>query len=507
MPFAGTPPPLPDSSTVRPSGRAPVRPRSGGLPGSGLQAFSPYFATQASPSRGQLWAFAEDTRRQLSPASRIRMMLDTRTLFASVGAVRAIANLARIIGSVRPQATSGDTRFDAAAEAAFARITGSAMIFDAGGRWTFETVQPFMTLRRFIDGDVFALLTESPSGFGRIAIREGHCVANPPDNDGAWNDGVLTDRNGFPVKYWFRGTTSEKGRALGTSSVHHSGNWVTEGGTRGEPALAASLNDLRDITELKGYLKTSAKIAAAMGLVPKGGQTQSMSGAGVASSLHEESFGPVDASGGELLRAETYSVEQIIGGGMIPDKEYGVISDTRPSPNILEFRREMLRELCTNIGAPPDIMYHFDDRSASASRVDLDIFSKFLADQYRTHLIPFAQRIWTYVIAKEIAAGRLQGPSTGDFWKVRWTFPRSLTADMGRMGKLAVELRTRGMMTLSRFYDELGLDWQEEQDQWAEEWARATATEARLGMPPGTMTAALRPSNVTMVETVDAAAA
>jgi len=488
-----------------------LKPDGTPFPASSLspRAASPFIATQQSPGRGVLWTFSEDTRRQLDPWSRMEMTLKSRTMFENSGCVKALLHLARLVGWLKPQACSGDDAWDALAEPVFEGIANSPRIFDAGGRWTFATIQTFSTFRRFLDGDCFAILTETTEGRARVAFRESHCVANPPDADSAWSDGVRTDANGFPLAYAFRQQSNRaKSTTLPFQSVHHFLTVTTESGTRGVPAIAHFLNDAQDLMEIKGFLKTAIKVASTMGLTAKSAAHDSSPMAqGISAGLEMDPYSPPDDPGtGEAREEQKVSVEHVLGGGVISQKPLEVLHDARPHPNFMAFRESILREGSIGLGVPPAIMYFLDDPGGAVARIQLDMFAKFLLDQYANYLIPFCQRFWTYAISKEMKAGRLPYPSKGDFWKVRWTFPRSLTADMGKMGRLAIELRKSLMTSYSRHYEELGLHWEDEIRQCAKELRYLKDLEAEYDLAPGELTNALLPANVQTMTDAEAAA-
>lgn len=479
-----------------------LKPDGSPFPASALtpRASTPWMATQRDPMRGDLWTFAEDTRQMLTRQSRTVLMLKSRTLVENFGPAKALQHLARLVGALKPQARSGDAAWDKLAEESFNALAYSPRVFDAGGRWTFETFQTFATYARYRDGDGFAILTETASGTARVAVREGHMVANPATSEAGWLDGVRTDANGFPLAYAFRAMGPQKMRILPFQNVHHFATWNTEGGTRGPAALAHCINDLHDWIETKKFFKHAIKTASAMGLSPKsaGRPGNLPSAAGIAAGLNHDSFGPPDDPvTGETNPARRVAVEDVLSGGIVAAEPYEVLADSRPHPNVVAFRDLLLKEAAMGLGVPPRIMYFLGEAGGAEMRVDLDIFAKFLLDQYVNHSIPFAQRFWTYFCAKEMLAGRLPYPSRGEFWKVRWTLPKSLTADQGKMGRLTIELRKTLLRSYASHYEELGLHWEDEVEQCAAESAKLIELETKYNLPPGHLLNTLLPSNVT----------
>lgn len=462
-------------------------------------AFSPYFATQESSARGFLWTFTPDTRKQLTPWARHTLLVKSRTLVENYGPAMALRSLARLIGALKPQSVCADTKWAALAEQRFEEITGTPLIFDAAGRFTFATHQVFTTYRRFVDGDIFDILTETSEHAARVATREAHQVVSPGTDNPAWNDGVRTDPNGFPLAYGFK-TSADAVRVLPGLSVHHHASFSNRGATRGTPALAHFINHAHDMIETTGFQKQAIKTAALMGLTRRqdastGGMPPALTGitGGVQSSPFQQLGTPAPAAA--AASAPRVSYEDVLGGGIISTVPIDTLHDDRPHPNVQAFKEDLLRECAVGLGVPPAIMFFLGDKGGANARVDLDVFAKFVLDQHANHLLPFCQRFWVYAISKEMKEGRLPYPSKGDFWKVRWTPPRSLTADLGKMGALLIQLRKSLLTTYAHHYEEMGLNYEDELEQAAKEAAYLIRLEAKYKLPPGTMTAALYQSN------------
>jgi hypothetical protein len=79
----------------------------------------------------------------------------------------------------------------------------------------------------------------------------------------------------------------------------------------------------------------------------------------------------------------------------------------------------------------------------------------------------FCQRAWRFFIARAIAKGDL--PAAKDYDRISWQTPKSLTVDASREAMQAREDYKAGLSTLSDYFGELGLDWQEQVDQRKQE--------------------------------------
>lgn len=482
---------------TRRSARAAAATRTGGIAvsaasGGYFAGNSAYIATQESPARGRMLTFAPDTRRQLAPWARLTLILKSRTLVENYGPAKALRNLAALIGALKPQANSGDPAWDAIAEKRFNEIAYSPLSFDAAGKRTFATWQTFTTFRRFTDGDIFSILTESKNNVALIAGREGHQCASMDDT---FLDGVRVDSNGRPLRYNFRHLNGDKDYTLEPPAVHHHAEWSTLGGTRGTPVLAHAINDFHDAMETKGFVKRAIKTAAMMGLTRRADQSTGGLPPGVygaASPIQTDNFAPAGAGTGSTVTNPTrLSFEDVFDAGVLSTVPLDVIHDDRPHPNAEAFQERLMRECAIGLGVPPSILFFMDSPGGAEIRTHLEIFARFIVDQHAQHLLPFCQRYWTYAIAKEIKEGRLPAPASGDFWKVRWCPPKNITADLGKMGNLLIALRKACLTTYAEHYEALGLDYQDQLRQCAREARLLLDLESEYQLPAGTLTNSL----------------
>ena len=134
-----------------------------------------------------------------------------------------------------------------------------------------------------------------------------------------------------------------------------------------------------------------------------------------------------------------------------------MLHDDRPHPNQQAFKESLLREVAIGLGVPPEVLYFMDSPGGADIRFKIEVLARFILNCHRDHILPFCQRFWVYAISKEMKAGRLPYPSKGDFWRVRWTPQRDVSVDLGKMGRLLIEMRKSLLTTHARVYEGLGL--------------------------------------------------
>lgn len=466
-----------------------------------------YFAAQHSDSRQRLILPHKDELHKLRAQDRTLMALKSRVFAENYGPGAALRHFASMIGSLKPQSISGDDEWSKIAEERFNQVTGSALSFDAGGRLTLPMWQVMGTYRALLDADCFTVFTRSPTtGTARLMGYEGLCVEQGKDCDTPnWIDGIeCNPATRFPLRYCFveRNAKGETfNRILPGAVVHHHFTPQSYSARRGVPAFAHCLNNFQDIIETTAFQKQALKVAALIGLTPADespmGPTSQM---GVSSPLQRESiFLPPTTSATATLPATKVTFEQAMEGGLVSTRPMKTLHDGRPHPNGEEFKKTMLREAAIGLDMPPQLLYFMDDPGGAWTRVLLELAARTITNHHVNHLAPFVRRVWAYVVANEMRLGNIPEPSKGDWLKIKLTPPRMPTADLGKMGRLYIELRKTCLQSHRGIYEELGMDYEDEIDQCGREFKLMMDTEVKHGLPPGSLTNALLP----MGQTVD----
>lgn len=467
---------------------------------------SSYFGAQTSDDRRDLILPDKDERLGLRADARTLLALKSRVFAENYGPGAALMNLASMIGALKVQSISGDEAWSAIAEDYFNRQTGSGLLFDAGGRVNFSMWQVLSSYREFVDGDMFTVYTQSPtSGRARVMGYEGLCVEQGPDCKGPqWVDGVECDPvTRFPLRYCFvqRDRNGvKKYSMLPGRVVHHHMTNRSFSAVRGRPALAHCLNNFQDIIETTAFQKKALKIAAMIGLTPEDNTSMGpLSQMGVAAPLQRETvYLPPTTAATATQPPIRATYEQAIEGGLITTRRMKAVHDERPHPNGEKFKEQLLREGAIGLGMAPQLLFFMDDPSGAYSRIILELAAKTITDHHVQRLAPWCRRSWAYVVARGMAIGDIPEPQSGDWLKIKLTPPRMPTADLGRMGRLYIELRKTCLQNHRGIYEELGLDYEDELDQCGREMRLMMDIEEKYKLPPGSMTNALLPMGQSM---------
>lgn len=479
--------------------------RNGGLEahsGSTFQWTNGYtmFGAQKSDARGELLLPDKRTEVAFSSGERTILALKSRLLVENYGPAGALRKLAQLVGPLKLQADSGDPKWDALAEGWFNRVTESPMLFDAGGRYNLASYQTRCLFRSWVEGDCFTVLTASQSGRAQVKGYDGLCVETAPKQlPPAWIDGVLCDiRTGFPLGYSFRERDAKNKpfyRVLEGSKVIHNANHWTFAARRGVPALAHALNNFQDLLESDAFVKQAIKVASMIGITRKADPGPGPPvNFGVGSPLQRSTFTPPTATETTTtLPLPTQTFEHAIEGGIVSTAPFEALHDARPHPNFMAYKEALFRETAWGIGFPPQLLFWMDDPGGAWTRTILDDAAKTIAGYHANFLGPMVKRLWAHTIALGIKRGDVEAPQRGNWLKLRLTPPRNITADLGKIGKLNIELRRSLQTTFSHLYEELGMDWESELDQCGREFAYLMQLETKYGLPEGAMTHALLP--------------
>jgi hypothetical protein len=119
-----------------------------------------------------------------------------------------------------------------------------------------------------------------------------------------------------------------------------------------------------------------------------------------------------------------------------------VMKNDRPGDMWESFQNRIYRKALAGINWPYSMVWHATGQG-TAERADLGRAQRAVED--RQDLLEYAAaRIVNYVTAKFIKLGRLQAAS--DWWKWKFTYPKKLTIDDGRVSKELIEMWKAGFL-------------------------------------------------------------
>ena len=428
--------------------------------------YSPYSGANQSLARGQVFHLSLETRDEMDSYSHQEILRKTRWMFKNLGFIKGfVRNASDLIGYLMPQSLAkGDggegKEWADLAEAAFRRRTETAEVFDRAGKFNFKTAQLMLTRQALRDGDMLTVLAESKTGGAMFGFYEAHQLRTPKkvpkDQAKQWQAGVRLNAEDRPWEYGL-GKDGDDAMAVAANRCIYFGEYESSGNRRAYPPLAHAVNHSLDVAETWANVKQAIKAAALLGFVKETqpGANQTKSAAGMPGALLKRQN---PSAPGELDTA------QVWGGGQIPDLAPGqtlkVLHDSRPSQNVQDFIKGLQYECAYGFGLSPEVLMDISGLTSAGVRFVLDRASRWI-ELRQLALQEWCRRVWVYVLAKEMQAGRLPYPPEGvEWWAVEWTPLRDLTIDRGKAREAVEEVKS-GMGTHSGYWRSKGADWKD----------------------------------------------
>jgi hypothetical protein len=446
--------------------------------------------------RGMIYFPELDTRREISAYTRLEILRRSRFLYANYGIAKRIINgLARMVAGtgLTYQAATTDTEWNVLAEKARDRVTRSRHLYDLGGRYTGSTSQQAVLRFRYRDGDCAQILTRDPqTGTARFAFYEGHQIGQTMDpatydaNSG-WRDGVLHGPHNNALAYRLLGDHADYTDVPARSCLFQC-DYERAGQSRGLSILSHAINHLVDAAEITGYIKSGVKLSNRHGYWIE-----------TAPDSQPPLTAAQRAQGGQAIQTITtaagpVNLERIYGPGEIPNLQPGQSlkfnSAANPHPNQLALLDYLIRDVAWGANVSPELLWNITALGGANTRFVLADAQSFI-DCGQQQLIDDKLQLETeFILACEMAAGRLRPCRDPEWWKALWIPPPRLTVDFGRDGKLYLEQVKASALTFRRLHGWQGNDFETEQRQWVREWFSwgkvAKEESVALGLPEAT---------------------
>lgn len=457
------------SKRVRAARRETMRAASDGavdVVGGGEKMYSPYSGANQSLARGQVFHLSLETRDEMDSYSHQEILRKCRWMYKNIGFIKGfVKNASDLIGYLMPQSLAKGNSAEGEAwgelaEAAFQRRTKSKEVFDRAGKFNFKTAQLMLTRQRLRDGGMLTALMESNTGGAMFGFYEAHQLRtpkNPPKEQAKqWQAGVRLNSEDRHWEYGI-GKDGEDAVPVPANKCIYFGEFESAGNRLAYPPLAHGVNHALDIAETWAEVKKAIKAAALMGFVKEtqAGVNQTKSQAGMPGAIVKK---PNPSSAGELDTAQVWA------GGQVPDLAPGqslkILHDSRPSQNVQDFIKGLQDECAYGFGLSPEVLLDISSLTSAGVRFVLDRAARWI-ELRQLELEEWCQRVWVYVLAKEMKAGRLPYPPEGvEWWAVEWTPLRDLTIDRGKSREAVEEVKS-GMGTHSGYWRKKGGDWKD----------------------------------------------
>ncbi len=405
-----------------------------------------------------------DSRQDITSYTHQRLLAMGRLLFVNVGFVRGvIAEIANytVGNGWQPQFMGNNADWGALASE---RLSSWCRISDIRGQpFDWQTDLWLSIIAALRDGDVLMVLTASERGYPKIQFIPAHrltsrglsAVESGEYRGSACYNGVIYDRLGAVVAYQVRVDNESKNDVFIPANSAHlifAPEWCDQG--RGLTALSSVIHDHVDIDDITACEKFAAKLFASQTLVES-----------------VESDGE-EGIGADFLETGTRGVDgklyEDFDGGMVrkyranSGQSIKAFEQDRPSPNLMQFRRELMRGTYSALGWPMEFAYDSKELNGTATRM---VLSKVMrtTEKMQQMIFPAALKAVRFALSRFIRMGFL--PEDAEWFKWAFQMPKRPTIDMGREAQQNREDFKLGLKTAEDIYGEQGLEWKAQIDQ------------------------------------------
>lgn len=379
-----------------------------------------------------------DERNEVSSWDRISLIAGARFLRKNAGVIRkVIADIALFIGHMKPIPRTTDEEWNKLARKAYRDRTGNPGLFDMVGKKGIKGMMQWAEKRRITDGDVFCVFCRMDDGGAGLSWYTSTQIQTPSDAKQGeyWDQGVRLNEQGRVIEYGLKKADGSFVRIPASAGFlyHHETDPHV---SRGETELIHAIRHGVDIAETRGYVKASVKLAASVGFVETRANEKDIGGMGA--QFGQQKDQPIEE------KNPPQSIEIMEGGGtrvlsLEPGRDLKAIYDQRPSPNVMEFIRDLLAEIANGCGLDAEVVYDIAKLGSGGVRFSLEKLQKWIEER-QEYPEKLYHRIYVYTIACEIASGRLRPCKDPNWSNVEWVAGRNMTIDVGRTGSLAINL-------------------------------------------------------------------
>ena len=359
----------------------------------------------------------------------------------------------------------------------------------------FQSILKQTVIDTLRDGDNIIVLTSTAKNeYPKIQVIPSHRIGSR-DEDGKitkgqykgfyQTNGVIHDINGVVIAFHILGSDPDKDRDVSARDALINFEREYSDQTRGVSALAAAIpiwQDLRDIQrwELLG-IKHASNFAVQMYVPPE--EIDDVAG-------NDSEFMSVDEVSTPSGATKNINIETLQGGEVHvwrPDSGAKLeVLDTkggRPGPNTSEYlQNHCIRQACLALRWPIELTYDMNSRGATTKLV-ISKAQRRIEDMQSRIIYPMWKRVITYVLAKAIKSGYIEGAD--DWYNFQPTYPRTLVFDSARETAADIELYKLGITTGTQLAAATGYSYKDNIEEKAKELAWANEVAAKYNINAG----------------------
>lgn len=351
-------------------------------------------------------------------------------------------------------------------------------VCDVTNKFTFNQMLNMASICLDVDGDCFIIMTENEAGMPLLQLIRSHRCKNrnsDADKNRTIVDGVVLDDIGRPVAYQFEDNNGFS--EIPTSNVIHLFRAESPDQIRGVSSLIHAIDSIQRLLVIRNYEQVALQLCSSLGIIKR-----------TESGTAEENvdFDEADQNKQTLGTISNLTLENFASGGVQyigTNEEFtGITNNVRPSDQWQRFTDTMVNSACIGMRYPYGLLKSGVLGGAEV-RMQLALLDRTVRERQDT-LSQAATRIWTWVMAKRIKAGKLTKPSDGDFYSIRWSTGRRLSVDVGRDSVAEINSLRAGTTTYKEIYNSRGLDENDMLEQRAKEAAKINELAKKYSVSP-----------------------
>jgi capsid protein len=432
-------------------------------------------AAQPSLNRGLIWIPTTDPKRELTAHTRLEILRLSRWLYNNAAqATYIVEHLAqRAIGTgIVVQPKTSNLAWNKKVDQYFEdRNCAEAWAFDAGAQVNFYTAQSLILRQVAIDGDFFAQFLKTKEGAARVRFIGGESIggsAGYGNPDDMTHDGVTMDRFGAPVAYTIN---AENGTRIPAEDILHFRHIRRHAQPRGVSWFHSAVSNLRDISEINGFVKGAYKAGAQIGYMVTSTEVAKIGlGAGLKSTTNEV---------GDLQTSDLPN--GILLPRLKPGEKLEAFKNDIPGQTYEAVMRALRSDVAFAVGLPPEAMMVNVGLAGTEQRAVLEVTQNFLERLQQQVIDQFCRPFYKYWLWHEMQAGRLEYPGD-DWWRHEWLAPKKITVDSGRDARAFSEQLDKGHLSPTRYFNMLGLRAEEEEEDVIQTYLRRKEKCDALGL-------------------------
>ena len=351
-----------------------------------------------------------------------------------------------------------------------------------------------------VDGEIYILLTETPTGYPQYQGIPQHRIRTPNNlSDGATmrggtlKDGIIYYSSGAPKEYAFCDPSGNLIEWIPAANMVHlfEPEWQYQG--RGISGLTPCINDCRDVIQSNEWERLAMMQMSAISMVEyneHGGPDPDDPYSSLISEGGENGMTVKSLDGGTVRYFKSNS------GGKIE-----VLQNTRPGDAVLQYHDRLLKSAYSALSWPFAFYQGHVAGGGTAQRTEIAMAQRSIDD--RQDLLSYAvNRIIGYAISKAIKRGDL--PASPDWYRWSFSTPPKLTIDDGRVMKEMEMAWKMGTLTHRDILGKFGKNLEDHYYERAEETAlrklAADAASAKYKVPVSHLEMALLTQNEIFTE-------